>query len=109
MAKSKPRIKVPKTATKGELIEIKTLISHKMETGQRKDKKTGDKIPRQIINKFSCTLNGKEVFSADWHPAVSANPYMSFHMVASESGTLEFTWVDDDGSVYGKKTNLEVS
>ena len=109
MAKAKPRIKVPKTAAKGEVIEIKTLISHKMESGQRKDKKTGEKIPRKIINKFSCTLNGKEVFGADWHPAVSANPYMSFHMVASESGTLEFTWVDDDGSVYSKKTKLKVS
>lgn len=109
MAKSKPRIKVPKTATKGEIIEIKTLISHKMETGLRKDKKTGNKIPRRIINKFSCKLNGKEVFSADWHPAVSANPYMSFHMLANESGTLEFSWVDDDGSLYTKKTKLQVS
>jgi sulfur-oxidizing protein SoxZ len=108
MAKAKPRVKVPKTATKGEVIEIKTLISHKMETGLRKDKKTGEKIPRKIINKFSCKLNGKDVFSADWHTAVSANPYMAFNMVATESGTLEFTWVDDDGSVYSKKSKIKV-
>ena len=108
MAKAKPRVKVPKTATKGEIIEIKTLISHKMESGQRKDKKTGEKIPRMIINKFTCTYNGVEVFSADWHPAISANPYMAFNTVATESGTLEFTWVDDEGSVYTKTAKLAV-
>ena len=69
MAK-KPRIKVPKTAKSGETILIKTLMSHKMETGVRKNKKTGKLIPRKIINKFVCTFNGKEVMSADLHPAV---------------------------------------
>ncbi len=108
MAKVKPRVKVPKTATEGEIIEIKTLISHQMESGQRKDKKTGEKIPRKIINKFTCTYNGVEVFSADWHPAISTNPYMAFNTVATESGTLEFTWVDDDGSVYTKTAKLTV-
>ncbi len=108
MAKSKPRVKLPKTAAKGDVIEIKTLISHKMESGQRVDRKTGDKIPRQIINKFTTTFNGKEIFSADWHGAVSANPYMSFFTVAQESGTFEFTWVDDDGSVYSKTAKLAV-
>jgi sulfur-oxidizing protein SoxZ len=108
MAKVKPRVKVPKTATKGEILEIKTLITHKMETGLRKDKKTGKEIPRQIINKFTCTFNGKEVFSADWHPAISANPYMSFYTTATESGTFEFTWTDDDGSVYTKTAKLTV-
>ena len=107
MAKPKPRVKVPKSAAPGEIIEIKTLISHKMETGLRKDKK-GKLIPAKIINKFFCTLNGKEVFTSDWTTAVSANPYMSFHLKASESGTLEFNWVDDDGSVYSKKAELKV-
>jgi sulfur-oxidizing protein SoxZ len=107
MAKSKPRVKVPKSAAKGEIIQIKTLISHKMETGLRKDKK-GKVIPAQIINKFYCTLNGKEVFTSDWTTAVSANPFMSFYLKATESGTLEFTWVDDDGSVYSKKAELKV-
>ncbi len=108
MAKVKPRVKVPKTATKGEIIQIKTLISHKMETGLRKDKKTGEKIPRQIINKFVCTYNGVEVFSADWSTPISANPYMAFNTVATESGTLEFTWFDDDGSVYTKSAKITV-
>ncbi len=108
MAKVKPRVKVPKTATKGEIIQIKTLISHRMESGQRKDTKTGEKIPRKIINKFACSYNGVEVFSADWHPAISTNPYMAFNTVATESGTLEFTWVDDDGTVYTKSKKITV-
>lgn len=108
MAKAKPRVKVPETAKKGEVIEIKTLISHKMESGQRKDKE-GNKIPRMIINKFECKYNGEVVFSADWHPAISANPYMAFHTVAKESGTLEFTWTDDEGAVYATESKITVN
>ncbi len=108
MAKPKPRVKLPKKAAKGEVIQIKTLISHTMESGQRKDRKTGEKIPRKIINKFACTFNGKEVFSADWHPAISANPYLSFYATATESGTFEFAWTDDDGSVYSTTAKLTV-
>ncbi len=108
MAKPKPRVKLPKKAAKGEVIQIKTLISHTMESGQRKDRKTGEKIPRKIINKFVCTFEGKEVFSDDWHPAISANPYLSFYTRATESGTFEFTWTDDDGSVYSKTAELTV-
>ncbi len=108
MAKIKPRVKVPKKAAKGDIIEIKTLITHKMESGQRKDKE-GNKIPRKILNKFTCTYNGAEIFSADWHPAVSANPYMAFNALATESGTLEFTWVDDDGSTYSKTAKITVA
>ncbi len=108
MAKAKPRVKVPKTAKKGEVIQIKTLISHRMESGQRKDKE-GNTIPRKIINKFTCKYNGDVVFSADWHPAISANPYMAFHTVATESGTLEFSWVDDDGSVYTTTSEITVN
>lgn len=106
---AKPRIRVPKTADKGEVVEIKTLISHKMETGRRKNKKTGELIPRKIINKFVATFNGEEVFSADWHPSISANPYMSFFVVASESGTFDFSWTDDDGTVYSKSAKMSVS
>ena len=108
MAKVKPRVKVPKKAAKGDIIEIKTLITHKMESGQRKDKE-GNRIPRKILNKFSCTFNGAEIFSADWHPAISANPYMAFDAVATESGTFEFTWVDDDGSTYSKTAKITVA
>jgi sulfur-oxidizing protein SoxZ len=94
----KPRLKVPKEAKKGDVIEIKTLMAHIMESGQRKDK-DGKIIPRKIINKFTCEFNGKPVFSADLEPAVAANPYMQFFANVEESGTFKFSWTDDDGTV----------
>lgn len=94
----KPRIKLDKkTAKKGEIVEVKALVSHIMETGQRRDN-AGNTIPRKILNKFSCTVNGKEVFAADFEPAVSANPYIQFKFRATESGPVVLTWTDDDGS-----------
>lgn len=108
MAEPKPRIRVPKSAAKGEVIEIKTLISHEMESGQRKDK-DGNTIPRKIINRFACSMNGEEVFSADLEPAISANPYLSFFVKVEEAGDLTFTWVDDDGSVYEAKQTIAVA
>ena len=105
----KPRVKVPKTAKKGEVIEIKTLISHKMESGQRKDKKTGKKIPRNIINKFIATFNGDQVFAVDINPAISANPYIKFNMKAEKPGEFVFTWTDDDGKSYTAKKKLAVN
>ena len=94
----KPRLKLPKEAKKGDIIEIKTLMPHIMESGQRKDK-DGKTIPRKIINTFTCEFNGKPVFSVDIEPAVAANPYMQFTAKVEESGTFKFTWVDDDGTV----------
>ncbi|MGE3626765.1 MAG: thiosulfate oxidation carrier complex protein SoxZ [Hyphomicrobiales bacterium] len=108
MAKATPRVKVPETAKKGEIIEVKTLISHKMETGQRKDSE-GKVIPRQIINKFVAKFNGKEVFAVDLEPAVSANPYIQFRMKVAEPGEFEFIWSDDDGSTYSSKSKLAVN
>lgn len=108
MAK-KPRVKAPKTAKKGEIIEIKTLISHKMETGLRKDKKTGKKIPRQIINSFVAKFNGQTVFSMDIEASVAANPYIKFNMRADKSGEFDFTWLDDNGSSYNSKKKLVVN
>ena len=107
MANAKPRVKVPKTASKDEIITIKTLISHKMESGQRKDK-DGNTIPRSIINKFTCTFNDQVVFSTDIEPAVSANPYFEFTAKVPESGTFKFTWLDDDGSVYETEKEITV-
>lgn len=105
--KVKPRVKVPKKAAAGEEIEIKTLISHDMESGQRKDK-SGELIPRKIINKFSASFNGSEVIAVDMEPAVSANPYFSFFMKVPESGEIKFAWVDDDGSVYETSKSITV-
>ena len=109
MASIKPRVKVPKTAQAGQVITIKTLINHKMESGQRKDKKTGEPIPRKIINKFVAQFNGVTVFEVGVEPAVSANPYFQFSVKVMESGKFTFTWTDDDGTVYETAKSIEVS
>ena len=83
-------VNVPKTAKRGAVIEIKTLISHPMETGYR-PKGDGTFFPRDIIHKFICTLNGEEIFRADLYPAIAANPFISFTTVARESGPVSYT------------------
>ena len=103
-----PKIRVPKTAKKGEIVEIKTLLPHIMESGQRKDK-DGKTIPRKIINKFVAEFNGKPVFSANIEPAIAANPYMQFFAKVDESGTFKFTWTDDDGSVTTAEETITVA
>ena len=104
----KPRVRVPKKVKKGEVFEVKTLVEHSMETGNRKEKKTGEKIPRDIIKKFSATYNGKEVMKAIWHPAMSANPYSAFYLVAETSGPLIFSWTDDNSESYTKEVMINV-
>ena len=89
-------INVPATAKRGEIIEIKTLMSHIMETGYRHTAE-GTVIPRDIITSFSCRYNGVEVFRADLFPASSANPFITFFTTATESGKFEFEWIGDKG------------
>ena len=108
MADANPRVRVPSKAKKGEVVEIKTLITHPMETGRRKNEQ-GEILPRKIINRFECTLNGKQVFAVDLHTAVSSNPYLVFSVRVTESGTFEFAWTDDDGTVYKKTAKIQVS
>ena len=89
-------INVPKKAKRGEIIEIKTLMSHIMETGYRRTA-SGDIIPRDIITSFACRYNGVEIFRADLFPAIAANPFMTFFTVATESGKFDFEWIGDRG------------
>ena len=103
-----PKIRVPRSAKKGEVIEIKTLMPHIMESGQRKDKE-GKTIPRKIINKFTAEFNGKPVFTANLEPAIAANPYMQFFAKVNESGTFKFSWTDDDGTVTTAEQKIEVA
>jgi len=105
---AKPRIKVPKTAAAGDVIKIKALVSHTMESGQRKDKE-GNVIPRMIINKFECSFNDAPVFSCDIDAAVSANPFLEFRAKVMESGTFKFMWVDDEGTVLEAEKSIEVA
>lgn len=93
---SRALINVPATARRGEVIVIKTLIAHKMESGFRYTT-TGASIPRDIITTFVATYNDEEIFRADLFSAVAANPFITFHTVANESGTIAFTWTGDNG------------
>ena len=103
-----PRVQVPSAATKGEIFQVKALISHQMETGLRKDHE-GNVIPRMIINKFVCRYNGVDVFIVDLHEAIAANPYFEFYLRATESGRLEFVWEEDGGRVYSLAHQLAVT
>lgn len=96
MGASKPRIKIPDTAKTGDIIEVRTLVTHVMETGNRKDR-SGATIPRDIINTFIATYAGKEVFRAELGPGTSANPFIAFPLKVPGPGQFEFTWIDDQG------------
>jgi sulfur-oxidizing protein SoxZ len=104
----KPRLRVPTSAKKGEVVEIKTLITHPMETGQRKDA-SGNLVPRLIVSDLAVTYNGKPVLNAKLEPAVSANPYLSFFVKVEESGTLKLTWTDDNKQSWSAESKIEVS
>ena len=104
----KPRVKVPKSASAGEVVTLKTLISHPMESGQRKDK-DGNVIPRSIINRFTCDFNGQNVIDVKMEPAISTNPYFEFEALVPEAGEFTFTWYDDDGSTYTDTKPIEIA
>lgn len=101
-------INIPKTAKRGEIVEVRTMIAHPMETGYRVGP-NGTKIPRDIIHRFACVYDGEEVFSADLFPAVSANPFLAFTLVATTSGAIEFTWTDDAGETQTASAEIAVS
>jgi sulfur-oxidizing protein SoxZ len=101
-------INAPSTAKRGEIIEIRATIAHPMETGFRHGD-DGKLVPRNIIQRFSCRYNGEPVFSAELFSAVSANPYLAFHTVATESGTLTLSWEGDKGFAQTENVNLTVT
>jgi sulfur-oxidizing protein SoxZ len=102
-----PRIRLPSQIKAGEVIEVKTLVTHEMESGQRQDA-SGKLVPRRIINRMTCAYNGRPVFEATLEPAIAANPYVAFFLKATESGTLDFAWTDDDGTVHRAKQAIKV-
>ncbi|MGV6888134.1 thiosulfate oxidation carrier complex protein SoxZ [Rhodophyticola sp. SM2404] len=103
-----PRVRVPREASAGDAVSIRTLISHPMESGVRRDG-DGNTIPRSIINRFTCTFNGESVVDVTMEPSISTNPYFQFEAVVPESGTFAFTWYDDDGSVYEDSADITVA
>jgi sulfur-oxidizing protein SoxZ len=103
-----PRVRVPRDATAGEVVAVRTLISHPMESGQRRGS-DGNLIPRSIINRFTCEFNGELVVDITVEPSVSTNPYFQFDAMVNETGTFAFTWYDDDGSVYTDSADITVA
>lgn len=100
-------INVPKSAKPGEIIEVRAMIAHPMETGYRMGP-NGVAIPRNIITRFSCSYAGAEVFAADFSPAMSANPFVAFSTVAVASGPLSFSWTDDKGNTETASAEITV-
>ena len=100
-------LNIPKTARRGALIEIKLLISHPMESGQRRDE-TGQVVPRDIIHDFRCTYNGAEVLRLELFPAIAANPFLAFSARAEASGEIVLDWTDDRGVAQTERATIEV-
>ena len=100
-------INVPKKAKRGDVIEIKALMSHIMETGYRRTA-TGELVPRDIITSFTCRYNGTEIFRADLFPAIAANPFITFFTVATESGKFDFDWIGDNGFTESASASITV-
>jgi len=112
MAKAigKPKMRGPRgTVKKGDVIEIKSLIKHPMESGRRKDKITGETIPAHFIESVIVAYGGKEVLKAKWTGAVSKDPFFSFHLKAEASGPVNMTWTDNKGEVFSKSVNIKVA
>jgi len=105
--KKPPRIKIQPSINAGEVIEIKTLATHFMETGNRKDA-AGNKIPRDIIHTFTATFEGQDVFSAELGSGIAANPYIAFFMKVPGPGVLTLTWLEDAGTTTVEKVTLNV-
>lgn len=102
------RLAVPSSATRGEVIELKALIQHDMESGFRRGSR-GEAIPRDIITRFECRYNSELVFAADFNPAIAANPILTFYTKATESGELEFRWTDQNGASWSDRKSISVT
>lgn len=100
-------VTLPPSARRGEVVEVRALVAHPMETGHRADHE-GRVVPRNIIRRFSCRYDGETVFSADLHPAIAANPLIVFHTVATVTGPLTCTWEGDGGFAHQHVATLQV-
>ena len=101
-------IQFPATARRGEVIQVRVTIAHAMESGYRPGT-DGKPVPRDILRTFSCRYNGETVFSAELYPAIAANPFFAFHLVADQGGTLEFEWQGDKGFSQVERRPLQVA
>ena len=103
-----PLVNVPAKARAGEVVAVKALLAHPMETGYRVGA-SGESLARDIVKTFTCTYDGAEVFRADLSPAVAANPFVAFTMVATRSGEVAFRWSDEHGRDWTATATIEVA
>ena len=104
----RPRVRLPRSASPGETIVVKTLVNHEMETGHRRDA-SGAPIPKNILTRFTCAYNGRMVIDVDLDAAISANPYLEFEAVVDGPGEFVFTWTDQDGTVHEHRQDMAVA
>jgi sulfur-oxidizing protein SoxZ len=97
-----------RASIKDDVATVKALITHPMETGLRKDKKTGQMVPAHFIQAVTGKHNGKDVIVAEWGPAVSKNPYLSFVFAGAKAGdTVDLTWTDNLGGTESETTKVK--
>lgn len=103
----RPRLKLPSTAAVGDVIEIRTLLEHPMETGLRKTP-DGRQIERDILASFKVEANGSPLLNVDFRNATSANPYLVFHARISGPTDFRFVWTHEDGRSIDAVARVEV-
>ena len=108
MSDLRPRVRLPRSASAGSSVQVRTLINHEMETGTRRDA-SGAPVPRHMINRFTCDYNGVRVIEVELDSGISANPYLEFEAIVPESGEFVFTWHEDGGAVHTHTQAFEVS
>ena len=86
-----------KAKAEGSNVEVKALMTHPMETGQRKDKKTGELVPAHFISEIVVTAGDKTVMTAHWGASVSKNPYLAFTYAGAAGDKVKLTWKDNKG------------
>lgn len=99
---------VPARAARGEVIEVRAIVQHPMESGFRVDA-MGRTQMRDIVRRVEARLNGALVFAADVHPAMAANPYLSFHLRIDQGGELQVSWRGDNGFVHSESARITVA
>ncbi len=108
MAAARALVQLPRPVRRGEAFEVRTLVGHPMETGYRRDS-DGRMLPRDIVRRLEVRLDGERVFAAELHPAIAANPFIAFWLVAERSGVLELQWVGDNGFAHTERLDVVVA
>lgn len=101
-------LNLPKSAKRGEIVTVKLLISHPMESGQRHDE-TGKLVPQNVINDLRARYGEADILHLQLHPAIAANPFFEFTFRADKSGTVALSWVDDQGVAGFIQRDIEVT